>query len=1093
MYTAQTKIPYELFRNQHQSILVLWLNEDALNVYKRSSGATEVVSIHKPLNGIAAIFKELHLSSNSLDASIIGPYGSDTLIAMVMEVLDVQNPLFLQMCNEVAFGSCISNFPYRIQYSRYMLHAATADAPLISGTRDTLSLPFDFPLRSRLEKPQPEWPSLHNITFYSYAATIDPAVLARETLRSNIPTFGEFFRQHNLEFLETIATDRLLATALKAELKQRQVHPGTNRSQSSEDHVAIIGEWDTTYGRSIASTMVREFQPDCVDDETSNINPTCKWIHALRYERGLDGAVPSRDDKNESKTDKSSDTDTARTAAKHRAERQADEEAFDRPQGQGQQDYLRRLARSLQRLDYKLRQEKGERIAAVGVLGSDVFDKLLVLRALKPEFPEALFFTTDFDYTLTMPSERRWTRNLIIASSFGSELRSEIQGEIPPFRSSYQTSAFLAAQLASKGIKGAEVEAVRLMLSQWHNSARIFEIERNGDVLPLQTNSVSSVESESEKESCSRNLLKCKQLHHFDDHVQHRYLWNSALMLFLLLIIFGFVRAINLPVSKNQKMKICKVQIIQREIFATFVICILPIFFLVMYNYFQNAYLLWISSLLCVVWLVIVPAVLVYLERQQNPGVLELSSHCGSDRNAQSLPKASVLKSATDTESAVEIQSSPATEAEGDARIQSLPTHSVETVIIAFIIIMAIVTCVFCSRIVDSLSGHGEGEPVAFLSGVSLWPVIILRFATVLLSVCLLIRGLRKLNYNMIEIAKDMCLKSPQHILGYFYGSRMMLDSRKNSFLRRVVVWLKVSLPKMLSTQGLFSYNVETSYIVSKKWPLLVIQSRPAARVVLVVICTCLMFSVFLVFTGIFGYPNVPGRDAVAISVYRILTMFDVFCMLALLFFVADAAFSLLLFVGQLGRNRTVWPNKTKEKFSKGLNLLLRDRNDVPLNGRDDSLLLDYCLDILFIARRTGCIGELIYYPFIVIAVMILSRSTVFANFSVSLPIIITLGISSFILLTSEFALRWSAELARTEAKNKLIIGIICAKGAKPCETLDRRDHAPQLEALLSAIENMNQGAFLPLLQQPFIRAVLLPLTSIGLTILTNYGLIPGL
>src|SRR6202035_5984554 len=98
-------------------------------------------------------------------------------------------------------------------------------------------------------------------------------------------------------------------------------------------------------------------------------------------------------------------------------------------------------------IDEELRQSGKGRIRAIGVLGSDVFDKLLVLRALRPEFPDALFFATDFDVTLTMGSQLSWTRNLIISSSFGPELSDEIQDEIPPFRSSDQTSAFLATDL----------------------------------------------------------------------------------------------------------------------------------------------------------------------------------------------------------------------------------------------------------------------------------------------------------------------------------------------------------------------------------------------------------------------------------------------------------------------------------------------------------------------------------------------------------------------------------------------------------------------------------------------------------------------
>ena len=82
--------------------------------------------------------------------------------------------------------------------------------------------------------------------------------------------------------------------------------------------------------------------------------------------------------------------------------------------------------------------------------GSDVYDKLLILRALRPQFPNALFFTTDLDAQLLHPADFRWTRNLIVASSFGLDLNRKLPGKIPPFRGNYQTSIFLSTLLATK-------------------------------------------------------------------------------------------------------------------------------------------------------------------------------------------------------------------------------------------------------------------------------------------------------------------------------------------------------------------------------------------------------------------------------------------------------------------------------------------------------------------------------------------------------------------------------------------------------------------------------------------------------------------
>ena len=114
---------------------------------------------------------------------------------------------------------------------------------------------------------------------------------------------------------------------------------------------------------------------------------------------------------------------------------------------------------------------------AVVILGSDVFDKLLILRALRPDLPDTLFLTTDFDEAFTTESELPWTRNLIISSSFGPNLSDELQGALIPFRDSYQTSAFLATQLAIGDPKN---KFSSYLVANGLSVPRIFEIERSG-------------------------------------------------------------------------------------------------------------------------------------------------------------------------------------------------------------------------------------------------------------------------------------------------------------------------------------------------------------------------------------------------------------------------------------------------------------------------------------------------------------------------------------------------------------------------------------------------------------------------------------
>jgi hypothetical protein len=150
---------------------------------------------------------------------------------------------------------------------------------------------------------------------------------------------------------------------------------------------------------------------------------------------------------------------------------------------QNQDDSLRSLSMRISQLGKDLRRQK-RRIAAIGVLGSGVRDKLLALRALRRQFPQAFFFTTDYDRALVASNELGSARNLIVASSFGPVLHRSIQRETPAFQSSYQTSAFLATLLAigDPAKAWSMPPEIPARLSEQLLAPRIFEIERNGDI-----------------------------------------------------------------------------------------------------------------------------------------------------------------------------------------------------------------------------------------------------------------------------------------------------------------------------------------------------------------------------------------------------------------------------------------------------------------------------------------------------------------------------------------------------------------------------------------------------------------------------------
>ncbi len=141
------------------------------------------------------------------------------------------------------------------------------------------------------------------------------------------------------------------------------------------------------------------------------------------YLRGLDGRLPNRrgDGQQKSSQNAASGQQTAGQTAGTPPGVATPENAgqFEIAEGQSQFDYLRRLAAEFRGARPIICEVTEGHIAAIGVLGSDVYDKLLILQALRPEFPNASFFTTDLDALLLPGKKSHYTRNLLVARATG--------------------------------------------------------------------------------------------------------------------------------------------------------------------------------------------------------------------------------------------------------------------------------------------------------------------------------------------------------------------------------------------------------------------------------------------------------------------------------------------------------------------------------------------------------------------------------------------------------------------------------------------------------------------------------------------------
>jgi hypothetical protein len=243
-------------------------------------------------------------------------------------------------------------------------------------------------------------------------------------------------------FIRLIATDDQLAQALAHELSLRDI--GKN------DVVTLIGQRDTAYSRELMAQVKTALDH----------NP--KKLIEYGYLRGIDGRLPGTGNTQDSKK-----TDDKNTGSKT-----TDWSNTERPEGDSQIDYLRRMVGQLER-----RQQQDGPIKAIGIFGDDYYDKLLIMKAMHPAFPQAVFFTTDLNAAMLHPSDNHDARNLVVASGYGLTLNPGLQQGVPPFRDSYETASFVAARLAASSSIGEN------RAEQWR-APQIFEIGRS-EAVPL--------------------------------------------------------------------------------------------------------------------------------------------------------------------------------------------------------------------------------------------------------------------------------------------------------------------------------------------------------------------------------------------------------------------------------------------------------------------------------------------------------------------------------------------------------------------------------------------------------------------------------
>jgi hypothetical protein len=708
----------------------------------------------------------------------------------------------------------------------------------------------------------------------------------------------------SLFFSRTIATDDLILRELIEELKLRK----NPNPMVKAKHVVILSEWDTEYARSLAKTFEEEAAPASTEDPGKE--PL--RLSFFHYMHGIDGRLPGEPAKDNTGGDSQKQQPTQRPAT-------------EATEGLDRSDFLRRLARQLKDKDEQLRSEGKGGIRAIGLLGSDIYDKLMILRALRPEFRDAIFFTNNYDAHFQRREDWSDVRNLVVASPFGSTALIKhrdgtvcFKQHVAPFRDNNQTSMFLGT-LAATGRLDPDT------VLNYSRQPRMFEIGRRGyyrlyqppdDSLTVQTSCDDTIEKlvgDFESTGWFREWLRS------DGVWWHLILATAALSLIVLWIGLSSVDR-RLPGGGGSEQRL------KRTFLST------PF------------------------WLIF--------------GVL-------------------------------------------------------------FIVL---------SVAYFSESDAARLEPLAFFSGISIWPGEMLRLIALLLAIHFMIKAHVDLRVNEREVTGR-----------FFPGSSPRSEKwHWRLGLRR---WLKEH-PDWINSDTPFSAkDAWSAYLVRNQfWP------RFIRIGILFLIYLGFSISVFTLFPS----PAVPARGLTAFRSDFLVLIVSVIAMMILTFYVVDAIRLNSNFI----RIFTYGVAKWEPAISLG-------RERIP--PLDEEELSRY-RNIFFVAQRTEAVAPLIWYPLIVLTVMFVARSSLFDNWTWPLSLILIFTLNAMWAIGSAAFLRRAAEQLRESAISNLQL-LRVLSFSKP----DAEKRRQTFDELIAEIRKLKKGAFAPLTEQPFVRAILYPSGGLGL------------
>ncbi|MGE8185833.1 hypothetical protein [Pseudomonas sp. NPDC086278] len=904
-----------------------------------------------------------------------------------------------------------------------------------------------------------------NIEIYSPLATADNQTLERglKTLSSSLPD------RKRMKLLRTVSDDGTMMQLLLEELKLRHVDPATGLrcnkgslqrvgSTCTEsgfpraDRVALISEWDSFYSRA----LIESFKAQVVDDanlrddkEKAVVN---QWILRFSYLRGLDGRLPEE----AASSDKSATVDTGKNKADAN---KIDLSPLEKADGNSQLDYLRRLADHIASEDARYRRNGESGIGAIGILGVDAYDKLLVLQALKSRLPYKVYFSTDLDARMLQRGQAETTRNLVLAAPYGLTLTRALQQDVPPFRDSLQTSVFVSV-LAALAPQSFDAKRAKFDYSKSEMlSPGIYEVGISG-FIPLASKLTESRPANCEAPTLlSRSdrgvrphdlmALRCLQDPSPPPYPEaspsareqfrnmQSFFWAGPLT-FTLLLIAAFIvwRRIEIPQAVPPTSRLLQnPQDSKRESALDWVRGIPMTLYMVAVLCAYIATRFWRVEFFWITFAMI---------------LLGIASSNFIRRSDRQLAR---------------------TDGKTGSDLKVLPTASAWYVVVPLVFFILALMLAYQMR--SDLTDNGLGEPMFLFEGISAWPTVALRLLAALICVAALAWGWRNLRVNRDEI------EASYHLRLHMRRYQMSLWGQIQRFHREGKDWnfrrwsnelgqrlMQIFFPLLNANEDWLKRGTSAQascmdgrkmISIARFWGEHCICGSFGARMLRALLATWVFLVVTSVLFVVWPMEGIPVRGES--DIWRTSWLVPTLLFQLLVFWVVDANLLLTRFIRHLSAHYAIWPGSLQLEHKEIFGVLKHP-------------CIDEWVDVQLIAKRTSAVNRLIYAPTVVMLILLASRSSLFDNWPTPPSIVITFLLTALILLGSALSLRRAAEKARTVALRRVDAYLL-----KTPETTPNYD---KFRMIRDRIATLNTGSFSRYSEDPLIRALLLSLTGIG-------------